>query len=269
MSSAASQQRIAAANGRSAPVCSTSARRHRERRDQRDVDAAADDDDRHGEAEDAENGHVLQQRQHVVRRQEAGQEERETRKQNDEDREDDGLLGDPERLHDGRPPHADFHRIRDLFAVNYARRTCESESISQRRAQSARRFGRAVPRPVCSKLSYSPASGLTRVRRQSSSARKSIKPADVSQARLSPADCTNRRCRKTAGSPNEAKAPPRAISGRKSTLLEEPSAHSIATVKSARGVACSLSHVGPSVQSPRDFAASSSMLLAPARGRGA
>ena len=51
--------------------------RHGERGDQRNVDAAADHHDRHREAEDSQNGDVLEQRQHVVGRGEAGQERRE------------------------------------------------------------------------------------------------------------------------------------------------------------------------------------------------
>ena len=86
-------------------------RGHGEGRDQRDVDAAADHDDRHGEAEDAEHCHVLEQRQHIVRGQEAIEEDREHEEQQREDGEDDLLLIEPKALH----PLIAFLRRRPLW----------------------------------------------------------------------------------------------------------------------------------------------------------
>ena len=70
------------------------ARRNSERGDERNVDATAQDDDRHGEAENTKHRHVLQQRQHVVGREEPRQEDREYDEQHGEDDEDDLLLSD-------------------------------------------------------------------------------------------------------------------------------------------------------------------------------
>ena len=74
-------------------------RRHGQRGDQRNIDAAADHDDRHGEPENAEHRHVLQQRQHIVGREKAGQEDREREKQRGENREYDLLLIEPKAFH--------------------------------------------------------------------------------------------------------------------------------------------------------------------------
>jgi hypothetical protein len=63
-----------------------------QRRDQRDVDAAPDHHDRHCQAEDAEHGHVLQQRQHVRGCQKAGEGSCEDGKQHRKNREYDSLL---------------------------------------------------------------------------------------------------------------------------------------------------------------------------------
>jgi hypothetical protein len=76
-------------------------RRNRQCRDQRNVDAASDHDDRHREAENTEHRHVLQQRQHVLRRQKSGQGNREDRKQRSENREHDSLLADVPDSHPG------------------------------------------------------------------------------------------------------------------------------------------------------------------------
>ena len=71
-----------------------------ERGDQRNVDAAAEHDDRHGQAENAKHRHVLQQRQHVVGGEEALQEDGEDNEQRREYDEDDFLLCEPDALHD-------------------------------------------------------------------------------------------------------------------------------------------------------------------------
>ena len=76
-------------------------RRHRQRRDQRNIDAAADHDDRHREPENAEHRHVLQQRQHIRGGQEAGQGKREDRKQRGKNRKHDSLLADVLDSHPG------------------------------------------------------------------------------------------------------------------------------------------------------------------------
>ena len=68
------------------------ARRHRERRDQGNVDSATQHHDRHGEAEYAEHSDVLQQGQHIVGAEEPREEERERNEQGGEDREYDLLL---------------------------------------------------------------------------------------------------------------------------------------------------------------------------------
>ena len=77
------------------------ARRHGERRDQRNVDAAADHHDRHREPENAEHRHVLQQRQHIRRGQKAGQGKREDCKQRGKYRKHDSLLADVFDSHPG------------------------------------------------------------------------------------------------------------------------------------------------------------------------
>ena len=69
-------------------------RRNRERRDQRNVDAAADHDDRHRQAQNAEHRHVLQQRQHVRGGEEARQRDREDGKKGGENRKYNSLLPD-------------------------------------------------------------------------------------------------------------------------------------------------------------------------------
>ena len=93
-------------------------RRHRERGDQRDIDAAPDHDDRHREPENAEHRHVLQQRQHVRGRQEAREGDREDREQHRENREYDSLLANflisiPDALLRSLP--AMFARFRSLM----------------------------------------------------------------------------------------------------------------------------------------------------------
>ena len=76
-------------------------RRNRQRRDQRNVDAAADHDDRHGQAQNAEHRHVLQQRQHVRGGEEARQRNREDGKKSRENRKNDSLLPDVPDSHPG------------------------------------------------------------------------------------------------------------------------------------------------------------------------
>jgi hypothetical protein len=66
--------------------------RHGECGDERNVDAPPQDHDCHGEAENAEHCHVLQQRQHIVGREEPRQEHRERDEKDGEDNEDDLLL---------------------------------------------------------------------------------------------------------------------------------------------------------------------------------
>jgi hypothetical protein len=68
------------------------ARGHGQRGDHRDVDAAADHHHRHAQPQDAEEGHVLHQREQVVDLREARQERREAREQQREQRGHDALL---------------------------------------------------------------------------------------------------------------------------------------------------------------------------------
>ena len=73
--------------------------RDRQGCNQRNIDAAANHDDRHGEPENAEHRHVLQQGQHVLGREKAAQEDRKRQKQHGEDGEHDLLLIEPKAFH--------------------------------------------------------------------------------------------------------------------------------------------------------------------------
>ena len=66
--------------------------RNGQRGDHRQIDAASDDHDSHPQAQNAEDGDVLQQGDHVVGRREARKEKRKANEQHHENAEDDALL---------------------------------------------------------------------------------------------------------------------------------------------------------------------------------
>jgi hypothetical protein len=70
-------------------------RGHGEGRDHRQINAASNDYDRHPQAQNAESGHVLEQRDHVVGRKEPGEEKRKAPEEQHENAKDDALLRDP------------------------------------------------------------------------------------------------------------------------------------------------------------------------------
>ena len=85
-------------------------------------------DDRHPQAQNAEDGNVLQQGDHVVGRREARKEKREANEQHHENAEDDALLRDPLLPHCLEAPRAKHIR---RFCCGFAPRTKWPGSSSQ------------------------------------------------------------------------------------------------------------------------------------------
>jgi hypothetical protein len=72
---------------------------NRQRRDQGNVDATPDHHDRHGEAENAEHRHVLQQRQHIGGGKKSWKKDSEQDKKHRKNRKYDSLLSEPSDSH--------------------------------------------------------------------------------------------------------------------------------------------------------------------------